>query len=226
MFFYSRLVASRRETPMPAKAQLKPRKRPKQERSSATVDAILDAAARVLVKQGFERATTNRVAEEAGVSIGSLYQYFPNKEALVAALMQQHLEEMSSIISSTFARIVSEPVPIVVREMVRLMIRAHAVNPRLHKALMEQLPMVGGFERFKSVEGHVVELARTYLEVHKDEVRPQNLELAATVAVGTIEALTHGAVLHRPDLLETDELEREIADLVVRYLVKDATPSL
>ena len=63
-----------------------PRKRPRQDRSKATVDSILDATARVLVRHGFDGLTSNAVAEIAGCSIGSLYQYFPNKEALVAAL--------------------------------------------------------------------------------------------------------------------------------------------
>ena len=71
-----------------------PRKRPRQERSRATVETVLEATARVLVKHGFDGLTTNLVAETAGVSIGSLYQYFPNKAALVGALIEKHIEEM------------------------------------------------------------------------------------------------------------------------------------
>lgn len=67
-------------------ARTRPRKLPKQERSRVTVEAILDATALVLVREGYDRASTKRVAGVAGVSIGSLYQYFPNKESLVAAL--------------------------------------------------------------------------------------------------------------------------------------------
>ncbi len=62
------------------------RKTPRQARALATVDIILDATALVLVDEGHDRATTNRVAERAGVSIGSLYQYFPNRDALLGAL--------------------------------------------------------------------------------------------------------------------------------------------
>ena len=70
-----------------------PRKSATQERSRATVDALLSATARVLVKEGYDRASTNKVAEAAGVSIGSLYQYFPSKEALVSAVIQRHIGE-------------------------------------------------------------------------------------------------------------------------------------
>jgi AcrR family transcriptional regulator len=69
---------------MARKALTKPRKSAAQERSRATVDALVEATARILVKEGFDKASTNRIAAVAGVSIGSLYQYFPSKEALVA----------------------------------------------------------------------------------------------------------------------------------------------
>src|SRR6185436_592878 len=73
----------------PDAAKNEPRKRPKQARSQQTVDALLEATARVLGARGFEGATTNEIARVAGVSVGSLYQYFPSKEALVAALLEQ-----------------------------------------------------------------------------------------------------------------------------------------
>jgi len=72
--------------------QLSPRKAPRQSRSQATVTAILDATARILLERGYAAASTNAVAELAGVSVGSLYQYFPNKEALIAALQARHGE--------------------------------------------------------------------------------------------------------------------------------------
>ena len=71
---------------MASKVRVNPRKSASQERSRLTVQAILDATARILVREGFDKASTNRIAEVAGVSIGSLYQYFPSKEAIVAAL--------------------------------------------------------------------------------------------------------------------------------------------
>src|SRR5579859_1074817 len=77
---------------MAQRVALKPRKEALQERSRVTVETIMRAAARILVRHGYEGATTNRIAEAAGVSVGSLYQYFPNKEAIVAALLDRHLE--------------------------------------------------------------------------------------------------------------------------------------
>lgn len=73
------------------------RKPPRQVRSQVTVEAIVEASARVFVEEGFESATTNRIAEVAGVSVGSLYQYFPNKESLVRALLIRHLAEAETL---------------------------------------------------------------------------------------------------------------------------------
>ena len=80
---------------MARKLRTNPRKSASQERSRATVDALLEATARVLLKEGYDRASINRIAEVAGVSIGSLYQYFPSKEALVAAVIDRHTREIS-----------------------------------------------------------------------------------------------------------------------------------
>ena len=76
-----------------------PRRRPRQARAQATVDAIIQATARVLVEDGYDRASTNRIAQAAGVSIGSLYQYFPSKEALVAALVETHVDRMMEAVT-------------------------------------------------------------------------------------------------------------------------------
>jgi AcrR family transcriptional regulator len=82
---------------LPQRSQmlLDPRKRPVQARSAASVDAILDATIQVLLRVGKERLTTTRVALRAGVSVGTLYQYFPNKSALLQAVLRRHLDAVA-----------------------------------------------------------------------------------------------------------------------------------
>src|SRR5437868_6605036 len=118
---------------MAARARTNPRKKAVQARTQATVDAILRATARILVKEGYDRASTNKIALAAGVSIGSLYQYFPSKEALVAALIERHMDEMAGVLRAEFPRLAAEPLARAAEESVRLMVAAHAVDPRLHK---------------------------------------------------------------------------------------------
>src|SRR5262245_41962369 len=80
------------------------RKPATQARSRATVEALVEATARILVREGFDKASTNRIAEAAGVSVGSLYQYFPGKEALVAAVIVRHGQGLMAIARAAMAR--------------------------------------------------------------------------------------------------------------------------
>jgi len=201
-----------------ARVRTNPRKQPKQRRARDTVEAILTATTRILVRDGFERASTNRIAEEAGVSVGSLYQYFPNKEALVAALMERHVHEMYAVLEGELARLSSLPLRPAVRELVGLMIRAHAIQPKLHRVFAEQVPRVGRLQRVVAVERRFETLVQNVLRGLDGRMRPRNLELAAFVVIQTVEALTHAAVLYHPDKLATDEFAEEVVELVVRYL--------
>ena len=97
---------------MTRKPLTKPRKTASQERSRATVDALVEATARILVKEGFDTASTNHIAEVAGVSVGSLYQYFPTKEALVAAVVERHQEEITQTVRGELADVLA-PAPVV-----------------------------------------------------------------------------------------------------------------
>jgi AcrR family transcriptional regulator len=203
---------------MAARVRTAPRKQAVQPRAKATVDVILEATARLLVREGYDRTSTNKVAVAAGVSIGSLYQYFPSKEALVAALMDRHTDEMMALVRGKTAEVWAAPVPVVVETLVRAMIEAHAVDPKLHKVFVEQVPRVGRLERLHDLETEVLGLARAFLEAHRGELRVIDLDVAAFVSVATIEALTHAAVLVREDLLD-ERLVREIRDVVVRYLM-------
>ncbi len=203
---------------MSLKIQTNPRKAASQERSRATVDAILEATTRVLIREGYDRASTNRIAEVAGVSIGSLYQYFPSKEALVAAVIDRHTQEISEVTRTALVKAAALPIEAAAREFVSVAIDGHRVNPRLHSVLAEQIPRVG---RLENIEANVREgyaLVRGYLEAHRDEIHVADLDLAAFILVTVVEALTHAAVLRRPDIL-TDEKARQFVDDVTRMVV-------
>ena len=159
-----------------------PRKEASQERSKATVDTLLAATARVLVKDGYDRASTNKVAEAAGVSIGSLYQYFPSKEALVAAVIERHIAEMMEVVRNSLVRVALLPIEEAARELVRVMIDAHRIEPKLHRVLVEQIPRVGNLEQIESVDDEAIALVRAYLEAHKEEIDVVDLDLAASGA--------------------------------------------
>jgi len=197
----------------------KPRKHASQDRSRATVDALIEATARILVREGFDKASTNQIAAKAGVSVGSLYQYFPSKEALVAAVMERHHRELMQVVSGALAEVAALPMEQAVRKLVATAIEAHRIDPRLHRVLAEQIPRTGKLENIESFNRENYALFRAYLEAHRDECRTVDLELAAFVCVTSIEALTHTAVLHQGFSDETfGALVDEATQLIVRYL--------
>jgi AcrR family transcriptional regulator len=206
---------------MARKLQTNPRKVASQERSRSTVDALLEATARVLLNEGYDRASTNRIAEVAGVSIGSLYQYFPSKEALVAGVIDRHTQQVSQVTRNAVVKMAASPIEVAAREFVSLGIEGHRVNPKLHAVLSEQIPRVGRLENIEASLREGYTLVRGYLEAHRDEIDVADLDLAAFVLVTVVEALTHAAVLRRPDILTGDRARHFVDDvtrLVVRYL--------
>ena len=207
---------------MARRALTKPRKHASQERSRVTVDALIEATARILVREGFDKASTNHIAETAGVSVGSLYQYFPSKEALVAAVIDRHHQELMEVVRGALAEVAELPVKHAVRKLVITAIEAHRVDPRLHRVLAEQIPRTGKLENVETFNREAHALFRAYLERHRDEFRAVDLDLAAFVCVTSIEALTHTAVLHHSEMLSDQaagKLVDEATRLVVRYLL-------
>ncbi len=198
-----------------------PRKAASQKRSRATVDVLVEATARILVREGFDKASTNRIAEVAGVSVGSLYQYFPCKEALVAAVIERHQQAIMQAVRGELADLMALPVAAAMRRLVAVAVKAHRVDPRLHRVLAEQIPRVGKLEELETFSRENFTLFRRYLDLHRDELRVDDLELAAFICVTAIEALTHNAVLHHGQALSGGAMESLIdegARLVGGYL--------
>jgi AcrR family transcriptional regulator len=150
-----------------------------------------------------------------------LYQYFPSKEALVAAVIDRHTQEVSEVTRNALVKAAARPIEAAAREFVSVAIEGHRVNPKLHRVLAEQIPRIGRLENMEANQREGYALVRGYLEAHRQEIDVPDLDLAAFVLVTVVEALTHAAVLRRPDIL-TDEKARLFVDdvtrLVVRYL--------
>ncbi|MEO6026471.1 MAG: TetR/AcrR family transcriptional regulator [Candidatus Binatia bacterium] len=198
-----------------------PRKTATQERSRQTVNVLLEATARILVKEGYDKASTNKIAVAAGVSIGSLYQYFPTKEALVAGVVERHMREMLDLVRADLAEVATGPVDEAVRRLVAAMIEAHRVDPKLHRVLVEQIPRTGRLENIENMDRETHKLVRAYLEARRDELAVSDLDTAAFICVKTVEALSHSAVLGEPRMLRKERVEHftdEVTRLIVRYL--------
>jgi AcrR family transcriptional regulator len=129
-----------------AKATLAPRKRPLQARSQQTVDILLEAATRILERDGLAGFTTNAVAERAGVSIGSLYQYFPNKDALAVALIQREQQALVDQLADAVSAASGASLETGLRILLTAALAGHRRKPRMTAALDHEearLPIVG-----------------------------------------------------------------------------------
>ncbi len=203
---------------MATASALKPRKSPRQARSKATVDAILDATAHILVSEGYALASTNRIAETAGVSIGSLYQYFPSKQALVTALRRRYAEHMLAMLVET-GKGAAEASPVdAVQILVHAVIAAHMVDPQLHRVLGQEVPRPYATEGRTDIEADMRAMTKGLLQVHRDHILPTDLDLTSLILFHLVESLVHAAVIDGNAAFATDMLEQEICTVVCRYL--------
>ena len=201
-----------------------PRKRPEQDRSRATVDAIIAAAAHVLVRAGYAAFTTNRVAEKAGVSIGSLYQYFPNKDSLWGELMKRHLNDIESSIEMAMQNVETRSLDEIIRTAVQQNIRSHEIDPELHRVLSEEVPMLGHLDWKKDYTKRIEARLRSLLLLKRHEITVPDIDLAVYVIGRTTEAVVHNAVWQRPQDFASGALAEELSRMLLGYLTGKATP--
>jgi AcrR family transcriptional regulator len=207
---------------MPARRRLAPRRRPRQARSQATAAAILGAAARVFAAHGYAAGTTNRIAERAGVSVGSLYEYWPNKDAILTALIERHLEEARAVLVPlvTDARGGGRSLADLVRGLVEAMVALHAHEPALHRVLFEEAPIPARVRRaLAELDELMVAEVSALLRDHP-EARVADPTLAATLVVHTVEALTHRLVVHLGRDADREAWIGEVTQLVLRYVAR------
>lgn len=203
---------------MPRKRSTSPRKLPQQDRSRLTVEAILEATTRILTEEGYDKANTNRIAERAGISIGSLYQYFPNKESLMAALMDQHSNEIAALVESKLQNLFDVPPEVAIPELIRAVIAAHAINPCLHQVLSEEIPKSERPQQMQTADERIAELLRAYLIRWRDRIHPQNLDMTVFILSRTVESLCHSAVIEHPSFVSNSQFEQEVSNLLLLYL--------
>ena len=195
------------------------RKRPGQARSRATVDAVVEAAARILSDEGWAGFTTNKVAAAAGVSIGSYYQYFPDKYSLVDAIRGRHLADCLAMLKGTLAA--EKPAADFIVELVDGIIALHSQHPGLHRVLLDEAPSSEAYRDPQSAFekdylGYFAEAVRRYCP------RPKTAPDAArgTLLSDAIDGVVHNAA--RRGRLGEAEIRGELIALVSFYLLGKA----
>lgn len=196
--------------------RLDPRRKPRQVRAELTRERILDAAAYIFVEHGYAAGTTNRIAEHAEISIGSLYQYFPNKDAILAELLVQHVDR-GTWTQADQLDLSAGSLEAMVRALVRDAIDNHRDDPQLLRIMIEQAPMSQDLRDTIARHGKLrVGQVRELLARHPD-VGVRDLDTAAELIVLTVEINTH-KFMADPRTTTIEPVENELVDMVTRYL--------
>jgi AcrR family transcriptional regulator len=193
------------------------RRRPKQRRARQTVEAVLDAVVRLLKRDGFKAITTNRIAEVAGVSIGSVYQYFPDKRAIFTALHQRHVDHIDRMVQTKLVEHAASSIEELMRAMVEGMVEAHAIDPELYELLMTEVPHRADGTRDFAVRLHGAFLLAISSRAHELKKR-RDLDKVVFVVTHMVEALSHGAVLRRPARMSLKDAKEEVVRAILAYL--------
>jgi AcrR family transcriptional regulator len=204
--------------PKTSAARARPRKTPRQERSREMLETILEAAARVFVREGYARATTNRIAAAAGVSVGSLYQYFPGKDAIAVALLRRHRDRILESVATHLADVDEASVEARVRELVRAALAAEGLHPGLHRVLIEQVLRTSARAEMIGFEDELEAVIVDRLRGRAADLGVKDLKLAAFILVRTVMAVTHAAVVDRPERVRDPRLVEELTRMIVLYL--------
>ncbi len=208
---------------MPEKALLEPRKTPSQNRSRKTVAAIYEAASQIFAEVGYAEATTEQIAEKAGVAIGTLYNYFPGKESIIYGLWEQFEREIRTI-----------------TQQVDKDIRDQASFNRNTIALLLQLVLeLVGFEKIQNrlfithvgLPDTVIQKRRelgldmeTVMESvlrHFANVRVRHPKIGVHIIWATVQAVVHDYILSNSGAIQPEELIDELADMLTRYIFAD-----
>lgn len=198
--------------------RLSPRKSPLQERSQVTVDAILQGASQVLVKVGYERANTTLIAQAAGVSVGSLYQYYPNKDAVFSALLKAELEQALMLMRAALEAMALQPFDQQVRQLVATLCAYKAENPRLHRVLKTELGRIDGAKALRRLNEQTLGLVEAMLRAQHD-LPLRDPASAAFLAVNAVEGVVCAALLEpSAGALGDPRFARELGDAVVAML--------
>lgn len=194
-----------------------PRRAPRQDRSRETVEVVLEAAAQVFEREGLA-ATTNRIADKAGVSIGSLYQYFPNKHALLHTLAQRHVRTAVGRLDAVFARLRADEPPFeeTMRAILDEVVGLHSDRPGLHRLMHRLAPRrANELAALQEFEDHLAREIAFHLQ-RCDRTGDADPLAAAQVLVHAVDAQLHRVMTRRG--MDTDEL----LDLVERLLAHPA----
>lgn len=192
-------------------------KTPKQKRSKVTVDSILEASKIVIKKSGLERFNTNYIAEVAGVSIGSLYQYFKNKESILEVLLHKELEKNREVLDKLIDPNDDMTIEYVVQKIVFYFVDNWEEKGILGKILFQFVPDIVDYSLFKSIDKQLIPLLKEKIEMSNQNINQENIDYALLLIIQNVRSTIYLTYTHYNEL-DKDIIKSELSKMISSYL--------
>ncbi|HEY1730582.1 MAG TPA: TetR/AcrR family transcriptional regulator [Terriglobales bacterium] len=203
--------------PVALKPALQPRKTPIQARSAASVEAILQATIQVLLAVGKERLTTTRVAARAGVSVGTLYQYFPNKSALLQGCLKRHMDEIGHAIEQACQQHKHEGLQEMATAIISAYLNAKMRNVKVSAALYAVSSDVDGAAMSKAASDRARRAVANLFATAKEGLT-KDPELVATIVLAALNGIARRLLEAKSPERQIEPLREELTVLIQAYL--------
>lgn len=182
------------------------------------VERIVVAGRQVLVDDGYDAFSTNRVATAAGISPGSLYQYFPDKASILDVVVDRYWDEIADRVAASLTDRITEIGPSMVRDTIDALVTALESDRVLLRVVAEELPLARSRERLQVLERRISELATAYLTLRPEASHRPDAAVTAWLLTMSIEYSTVRWLLDRPPV-PREQLVEELVALVAGYLL-------
>ena len=204
---------------------LNPRRKPQQRRSRDTIDTIFEATIQVLLANGFDKTTTIQIADRAGVSIGSLYQYFPNKRALLAAIVRRHVGGVVDATVAACKSVHGKPIEEMCATIMAVFVDAKTRRPDISRALYLPTAAVNGDAIVKEESSRCAQAVHDML-ITASDAKFEQPQVVSSVLIASIVGPTRAAIEAGGNRSTFDGLKLHLTALCVGYLKEMSTSAV
>lgn len=195
-----------------------PRRKPQQERSKDTLDAVFEAMIDLVAKKDLSDPTVQTIADRAGVSVGSVYQYFPSKGALVSALLRYHLKQRMKELDESLLAAQGLTGEAAATKLVEGLVFEKRAKSKLELAMVRFFARAGDVAALTEMDEHMIASVRRFLEAQGTNIRPVNLDIASFVISNALRSAVLLSIVQKPERLADPEFKDELVRLLVGYL--------
>lgn len=196
------------------------RKSPKQQRAVITAEALTQATQQIIIREGFKNATTNRIAEVAGVSVGSLYQYFPNKQAIVRALIEETVSKAAAQIRESLRELMDVPLEPALRQILKILFEIYKEDHFILFRIIDEVPEMKQYSKNMSIDIYTNSTNLAFLEQHSEELTVSDLRTALILVERAVIHNMEYFLTDNPTNITEDQLIDELTRMAVNYLAK------